>query len=743
MLDFSAGQRKGEGNGGGDGGDDKIVQAGGKDKGGQVVSVVSQIESNLPLGELLLSPSGNVLFAGVSTQGHPGRIRAYDLPLATLSNGNSNSGFGAMGGGGEADDEGNTSGIGDESNGYTEFQCHAAEITRMRCSFDGTHLFTASEDGSLCVLEIRDSGVNATGAKTKDGHKGHAKENPLAFAEEILVTKSDIEEQTSIMGDLKTKVDELTLHNEYQLRLKDINYKERIKEVTEKFTTELAQDRTRYDDLVEEKREMELEYEERLGELGLKHGAELQQVEATYTNKIHSEQGRYQQLVQERDEQNLRWDEENELMVQSHQQFLSELTADYDGQVQGEQEAQTRLGGEKSVVVTEHESMIGFVESDADNEVELVKERNEVKLNAEREATLRLKGENGIMKKKFGALQKDIEDQKEEIRSLHDKEKGLYESIKGLEKDIQGHKKEIREREETIQDKEKRIYDLKKKNQELEKFKFVLDYKIKELKRQIEPRELEISDMRMQIEEMDHELEQYHKSNAALDLMIGELRLKMDGMQAEIEGQKVTLESGASMISRFRTDLRECVQYLNDHKALKRAVTALYTKHVQDEGAAEPGSEADPQREYNRQREYLEKSVESLKRKLAKDMAMHSTENARLMRENSSLTGEINLMRRELKFMHEGKAQKEGVQQSGRPPLAPGGFDGAGGVAAPLGEEEEEQAWREAEMQQLQINELNGRLAQLHEQLGGAGAGAGAAGAGKKRPGSREHLPPM
>jgi hypothetical protein len=46
-------------------------------------------------------------------------------------------------------------------------------------------------------------------------------------------------------------------------------------------------------------------------------------------------------------------------------------------------------------------------------------------------------------------------------------------------------------------------------------------------------------------------------------------------------------------------------------------------------------------------------------------------------------------------------------------------------------------------MQQLQINELNGRLAQLHEQLEGAGAGAGAAGARKKRPGSREHLPPM
>lgn len=38
--------------------------------------------------------------------------------------------------------------------------------------------------------------------------------------------------------------------------------------------------------------------------------------------------------------------------------------------------------------------------------------------------------------------------------------------------------------------------------QELEKFKFVLDYKIKELKKQIEPREAEIVEMKEQIKEV-------------------------------------------------------------------------------------------------------------------------------------------------------------------------------------------------------------------------------------------------
>lgn len=48
------------------------------------------------------------------------------------------------------------------------------------------------------------------------------------------------------------------------------------------------------------------------------------------------------------------------------------------------------------------------------------------KLNFEKELGLRLKGENGIMKKKFSALQKDIEDQREEIRTMFAHKKELY-----------------------------------------------------------------------------------------------------------------------------------------------------------------------------------------------------------------------------------------------------------------------------------------------------------------------------
>ena len=96
------------------------------------------------------------------------------------------------------------------------------------------------------------------------------------------------------------------------------------------------------------------------------------------------------------------------------------------------------------------------------------------------------------MKATFESLQTQIEERKIELNACAIQNRKLGGLIKALENDVTGLKGEIRERDETIFDKEKRIFDLKKKNQELEKFKFVLDFKIVELKKQEEPREKDV-----------------------------------------------------------------------------------------------------------------------------------------------------------------------------------------------------------------------------------------------------------
>ena len=82
-----------------------------------------------------------------------------------------------------------------------------------------------------------------------------------------------------------------------------------------------------------------------------------------------------------------------------------------------------------------------------------LKTRTRKSYEKEREANMKLKGETGIMRKKFTSLQKEIDDHKEEIKKYQAETTKLNTVIRNLEKDIAGLKKEIQERDETIQDK--------------------------------------------------------------------------------------------------------------------------------------------------------------------------------------------------------------------------------------------------------------------------------------------------
>lgn len=53
--------------------------------------------------------------------------------------------------------------------------------------------------------------------------------------------------------------------------------------------------------------------------------------------------------------------------------------------------------------------------------------------------------------------------------------------------------------------------------------------------------------------------------------------------------------------------------------------------------------------EYARQRSYLEKTIEALKRKLAADVEAHRADELRIMGQNMHLIAELNELRREIK----------------------------------------------------------------------------------------------
>merc|ERR1711934_636862 len=148
-----------------------------------------------------------------------------------------------------------------------------------------------------------------------------------------------------------------------------------------------------------------------------------------------------------------------------HNAYVQEVMREYqtklerDGnkreQMEANQDFQSRVNNEWTKQLSE----------DIDTEIEEMTKEYNKKLSSEKEATLRYKGENGIMRKRFKALSKEIENHKEEIKLKLEKEKQLFEHITSLGTEIQGLKQSITEHDDVIALKEREIYELKKKNQ--------------------------------------------------------------------------------------------------------------------------------------------------------------------------------------------------------------------------------------------------------------------------------------
>ncbi|OCT84882.1 cilia- and flagella-associated protein 57 [Xenopus laevis] len=523
---------------------------------------------------------------------------------------------------------------------FNEYQAHAKPVTRLVVTFDDQYLLSVSEDGSLILWKISD----------KEG-RGLKRDKEVGYAEEVLITKSDLEEKNQVMLELKTRVEELKMENEYQLRLKDMNYNEKLKELTEKFIQEMEVLKTTNQILKTDAERQELKQQEDLAELLEKQSRETQDLETANSQKLLLEYEKYQELQVKSQRMQEEYEKQLHELEESKIQALEEITEHYEAKLQEKISILQLTQDESRQHLREFEETKKQIEEDGDREIQDMKIRYERRLREEKESSLRLKGESGIMRKKFSSLQKEIEERAADIEKMKVEQQKLQGVIKSLEKDILGLKREIQERDETIQDKEKRIYDLKKKNQELEKFKFVLDYKIKELKKQIEPRENEIKEMKEQIQEMESELERFHKQNSQLDLNITELKQKLKATDREMHKERQKVRDVEAVVKRFKTDLHNCVGFIQEPKKLKDSIRELYSKYVQESDVAEiVGVDADIQREYARQREHLERSLSTLQKKLAKDTEIHRTDNVRVMQENVTLIKEINDLRRELKI---------------------------------------------------------------------------------------------
>lgn len=215
------------------------------------------------------------------------------------------------------------------------------------------------------------------------------------------------------------------------------------------------------------------------------------------------------------------------------------------------------------------------------------------------------------------------------------------------------YKKDIKARDNTIIEREKKILDMKKKNQELEKFKYVLDYKINELKQNIEPREKEIAAMREKISSMDFELAKFHQVNEELDVQIGSIRENIDNVSKNIKVQRELSLIHEHSINHFLDDLKQATESIQQVTALKDSVVKLINRHGNPSLADNDIDNNSLEEEYHRHRTFLKNAIQHMKKESYTINSVNLIENNSMIKQNRLLLDEIYKVREENNAMRQ------------------------------------------------------------------------------------------
>lgn len=137
---------------------------------------------------------------------------------------------------------------------FVEYQAHSLPIERIRVSFDDQNIFTVGQDGCLFIYQIID----------REHRKREKEGSGLTFAEEILITKAEIEDLNKQIEHLMSTARELEIKNKVEFDMTMKEKQEEIDKLNQQIKTVAHEERAKFNALLESKAETKKQHEERI-----------------------------------------------------------------------------------------------------------------------------------------------------------------------------------------------------------------------------------------------------------------------------------------------------------------------------------------------------------------------------------------------------------------------------------------------------------------------------------------------
>ena len=239
-----------------------------------------QYDAQAILGALAFTNSNKLLFAGVSDEKFGGAIRCYKYPI-----------------------------IGN----YSEYQAHDyLGVEALRVTNDDQYLISAGKDGTIIIFEIKDK--EARGMKIREGF--------TKYADEIFVTKRDMEELKNTKEALKgTKKELQSQTQQFSLSAKD----EQIKQLKEKQRTFLEAEQAKYSNLENTIKELQQEHMKLVEAQKKKYEEELAEIESINQKKTRDKVSEYEAQKKIQEEKREEYREKISEMISKHNEEVRRL----------------------------------------------------------------------------------------------------------------------------------------------------------------------------------------------------------------------------------------------------------------------------------------------------------------------------------------------------------------------------------------------------------------------------------
>ncbi len=525
---------------------------------------------------------------------------------------------------------------------FIDVPSHFGETTRVRISYEEEILFTCGSDGCVNIYSINLNG------DSDDAERYAAKCIETNFTNTVLIKKSKLKEKEIEKLDAPEKREELLK----KIKSSNLEERDKLTKLVDSFKNKLATTKqTELKIIGQKKNELEsliMNYEQQITH------------ERTFNAQVYEKQmNDYQVELANKSREVEKIRENLREHKQHHKDEMNNLKRNNDEHKNNTEKKYLDQINTLEIQKKELEDSIDMLNKKKSQDDKALDWLNDKVLEVIQKNIFELnKGiedlnvHNMHQEKK---LNEEIERQIQQINNLdnelnHIKEQKQKEKAK---KEVNTREKQeqeeiVKEIQKRISDVEMRIIEGKKKNQYLEKCKFVLDYKIKELKKEMGPIEKAIEDLKKKTKQLENSLEKFNREHDIINKKL----VDFDDLQDKMVELNFEERKEQNDIRLFKNSIFNMLSDIDDYEKLKEGFDNLkllflydYKPDVQD---------MDLDAEFFNQKDNMVKNVEelssnlkTLKNKHNDNLSLNRQKNSKLIEKITTLKSDIEKQKKE------------------------------------------------------------------------------------------------